>query len=105
MSGESYYNTTRVRGHQLRLYELQAEFQDAKVLEFMENNPSFKASAEDIGRLVLPRAPRTSWGRALCNLTTLGLLEKTDHQVDGKYDRPIYTWRLVVKTPEQGILI
>ena len=101
MSDESYYNTTRVRGHQLRLYEFQAERQEHKVREFMEANPTFEPTAEDIGRLVLPGTPRTSWGRCLTNLKKQGIIAKTDKQLEGQWGRPIYLWRLIQAEPAQ----
>jgi predicted transcriptional regulator len=99
--GGSYYNTTRVRGQELRIYEIAAQRQEERVLEFFQANPRAELSAEDIGRLVLQGTPRTSWGRSLTNLMKRNLLEKTDRQVEGAWGRPIYLWRLKPKDPVQ----
>lgn len=98
---DHYFNTTRVRGRQLASYRAAAESQDEKVLEFFNQNPDRQFTPEDIGRLVLPGTPRTSWGRTLTDLTTIGLLEKTDEQTTGVWGRPIYYWRLARRNPNQ----
>ena len=90
-----YYNTTRLRGQLLLLAESSAEKQESAVLDFFKLNPHALLSAEDIGRLVLPKSPRTSWGRCLSNLKELQLIVKTDEQVIGEWGRPIYLWRLL----------
>lgn len=90
----SYYNTTRVSGGQLDLYESKAKSQEIDVLRFFQKHPTGAFSPEDVGRAVMPRAPRTSVGRALTNLTKEGYLIKTDRKVIGSYGRPIYLWEL-----------
>ena len=94
MNGGSYFNTTRVRGRQLAEYEARAETQEEKVLEFAKHNPELEFTAEDVGRLILPGTPRTSWGRALTNLERRGALVRLDRQVEGSWGRPIYLYRL-----------
>lgn len=101
MSDDDYFNTTRLRGRQLYSYQIQATNQNAKVLEFARHNPGLEFTPEDIGRLVLPGTPRTSWGRAITVNTKKGFLEKTDNQVDGIWGRPIYFWRLKPREPLQ----
>lgn len=91
---DSYYNTTRISGKKLVTYEIKATNQEDRVLEFFRARPDDQFTAEDIGTLVLPGTPRTSWGRALTNLTKRNVLEKTDRQTEGAYGRPIYYWRL-----------
>jgi predicted transcriptional regulator len=102
MSDESYYNTTRVRGQELVLYEILAKRQEERVLEFFMANPKAELSAEDIGKLVLAGTPRTSWGRSLTNLMKRGLIDKLDRQVEGAWGRPIYLWKLKPREPVQG---
>lgn len=95
----SYYNTTHVRGQVLRMFEIAAERQEERVLAFFRANPEAYLSAEDIGRLVLPGTPRTSWGRSLTNLKKRGVIVKTDEQIDGDWGRPIYLWKLAPAKP------
>lgn len=102
MNDDDYFNTTNLRGRQLAGYRIQAKNQNEKVLEFARHYPRLEFTPEDIGRLVLPGTPRTSWGRALTVNTKAGFLEKTDNQVDGAWGRPIYTWRLKPRIPVQG---
>ena len=104
MSDDDYFNTTRLRGRQLAGYEIKAKTQNTKVAEFFRHNPRLEFTPEDIGRLVLPGTPRTSWGRTLTVNTKKGLLEKTDNQLEGAWGRPIYTWRLKPRAPVQAAL-
>ncbi len=106
-AGESYYNTTRVRGQLLKIYEFAAERQEDAVLEFFRANPEALVSAEDIGKLVLPGTPRTSWGRSLTNLKKAGKILKTDELTEGAWGREIYLWKLAPDptVPVQGELL
>lgn len=97
----SYYNTTNSEGKDLDRYAMKAKAQEIKVLAYFQAQPLRTFTPEDIGRDVLPNAPRTSWGRALSNLTKAGELEKTDRQTIGMYGRPVYHWRLASRTPSQ----
>ncbi len=107
MIDDSYYNTTHVRGQLLRIYEFAAQRQEENVLDFFKANPTAKISAEDIGKLVLPKTPRTSWGRCLTNLTKARKLVKTDETVVGEWGREIYLWKLAPdpSIPTQGELL
>lgn len=88
-----YFNTTHLNGKQLHQYEIAAENQDAKILEFFTRNRYIYASAEDLHRMLMPQAPLTSVRRALSNLFKDEFIKKGD-QVDGQYGNPIYTWAL-----------
>ena len=107
MTEDSYYNTTHVRGQKLKVYEFAAERQEEAVLEFFRVKPTAKLSAEDVGRLVLPGTPRTSWGRCLTNLKIAGKIVKTDETVEGAWGREIYLWKLAPdpRQPLQGELL
>jgi hypothetical protein len=100
----TYYNTTHVSGLRLVEYQLAAEHQEDRVLEFARLFPNLKYHAEDIGRYVLPNAPRQSWGRALTNLEQAGLLEKLDEQQLSSWNRPCHLYRLARREPEQSSL-
>lgn len=97
----SYYNTTNSEGRELDSFKIKAKAQELKVLAYFQAHPFQTFTPEDIGRAVLPNAPRTSWGRALSNLTKDGALEKTDRQSIGMYGRPVYHWRLASREPSQ----
>ena len=98
---DSYYNTTHIHGVQLREYEAKAEAQEERVAEWFRHNPDVEATPEDVGRLVLPKAPRHSLSRVLRNLTTQMVLEKVpDKTVEGSYGRPIGFWRLRKSSPK-----
>ncbi len=107
MTDDHYFNTTRVRGQLLRIYEFAAKRQEENVLEFFKANPTAKVSAEDIGKLVLPGTPRTSWGRCLTNLKKARKILKTDETVEGAWGREIYLWQLAPDptAPVQGELL
>jgi len=94
MADDSYYNTTRVTGAQLRQYIESAKGQEAETLKFFLRHSSELLTPEDVNRLVLPTAPRHSISRVMRNLTRAGFLEKTIHQTYGEYGRPIHYWRL-----------
>lgn len=102
---DSYYNTTASEGAELREFKRKAKAQEVAVLDYFMAHPGRDFTPEDIGREVLPNAPRTSWGRALSNLTRAGFLEKTDKQVRGMYGRPVYYWRLAPREPVQSSFI
>ncbi len=92
---DSYYNTTRLRGQVLRMYEAKAEGQEHLVQEWFQANPTIEATPEDVGELILPDAPRHSLARVMCNLTKRGIIEKVEgKRADGQYGRPIGFWRL-----------
>lgn len=97
----TYFNTTHVRGHRLAEYQVAATRQEDKVAEFARHNSLLEFSCEDIGRLVLPGTPRTSWGRACTNLQQAGILVRLDIQVEGAWGRPIYLYKLAPPKPEQ----
>ena len=89
----TYYNTTFVRGQQLAEYTRLAEAQEDRVHEFFRANTGLLLSPEDVHEHVLPTAPRRSIARCLANLTEAGVLVKTDHQVPGRFGRPVHCWR------------
>lgn len=101
----SYYNTTASAGRELAEFRQKAAAQEVKVLDWFLAHPSETFTPEDIGEHVLRGTPRTSWGRALSNLTKAGLLEKTDLQTIGVWGRPVYHWRLVPQEPAQLQLV
>ena len=100
----SYFNSTHIRGQMLSEYEIKARSQNKQTLEFFEHHPYGVFTSEDINDLVMPGAPETSPRRALTWLKTEGLLQQVG-QMKGKYGRPIFTYRLTKREPEQQQLI
>jgi hypothetical protein len=96
-----YFNTTHCRGKQLAEYKILATFQDTKIFEFFRRNPVTYATAEDLQRWLMPKAPLTSVRRALTNLFK-GQYIKRGEQVDGQYGRPIYTFCLNLRNSQMG---
>lgn len=101
----SYFNTTASAGRELAEFRQKAAAQEVKVLDWFLSHPNETFTPEDIGECVLPGTPRTSWGRALSNLTKAGMLEKTDKQTIGAWGRPVYHWRLVPQEPVQTSIL
>jgi hypothetical protein len=90
-----YYNTTKLRGRELwRSYE-KAISQEQRIQNFFEKFPELKLTPDQINYAVFhDQVPITSVRRAITDLTTLGILEKTDHKREGKYGALTHCWRL-----------
>jgi len=84
---QPYHNTTGLAGEQLERRIEQAESQEEVVEALFEAHPA----VQDIA---LPNSPITSVRRAITNLTDESVLRKTDHQKEGPYGDPNYTWTL-----------
>jgi hypothetical protein len=95
----NYFNTTHIRGQELRRYEINAKHQDTKILEFFHRNRHVYATAEDLQKLLMPMAPITSVRRALSNLQS-ELFIKKGPQVEGQYGNAIYSWTLDISEPQ-----
>lgn len=85
-------------------YEIVAESQNHQTLEFFEHHPAGIFTSEDINKLVMPGAPETSPRRALTWLSKYGEIERIG-QTTGKYGRPIFTYRLKHREPQQLFLL
>lgn len=93
----AYFNTTHVRGQQLRAYQEAGEDQENIITLFFQNHPTSEWTPEDLQKYHpwFARTPLTSIRRAFTNLKNSGFIFKTAHQVKGMYGRPIYTWRIM----------
>lgn len=90
----SYFNTNRLSGDDLRQAELDANAQEAAVVAVFKRlrkslapHEVWDASPE------LSKAPLTSVRRAMTSLTDRGVLIKTDRMVMGIYGKPVHLWR------------
>jgi hypothetical protein len=80
---QHYYNTTTLSGRELRQYETAAAGQESDVLALFQTYPDRDFSPDDVHQRVLQDAPITSVRRAMTNLTTRGLLVKTERKTLG----------------------
>lgn len=92
----THFDTTHEPRVQLEEYRRKCGEQQRLVLDWFRRHPDELATPFEIRDRVMPRVPITSVRRAITNLTTIGLLEKTDTQRAGKYGRRNYCWRLAV---------
>ena len=92
---QSYYNTNRESGRTLLASEANAITQEAIILAFFESNDAGLFSPCDVQKEVLSTCPLTSVRRAMTNLSSEGLLEKTKMMKIGIYGKQVHTWRLV----------
>lgn len=91
----TYYNTTHATGRKLADYRGKAATQETRILSYFRRHWNVMRSPSQIqSELGMLDVPITSIRRAMTNLTSDGLLEKTDHQVDGLYGRPEYCWQM-----------
>jgi predicted transcriptional regulator len=92
---KSYHNTNNLTGPDLFTAENQCKNQEIKVMNVFENNPNANLSVEQVWQMGnLTSKPITSIRRAITNLTTRGLLKKTDNMIIGMYGKPIHLWKL-----------
>jgi len=101
-----YYNTTNQSGTPLEESKNKASTQEGKILQLFIRNGKSKFSPSQVWAMGFNEyAPLTSIRRSLSDLTRKGLLEKTNHKVEGLYGRVEYTWRLKSKPSTQGELL
>ncbi|MBU3681623.1 MAG: hypothetical protein FGM16_06765 [Flavobacterium sp.] len=92
---KSYHNTNNLTGPDLFTAEKQCKNQEAQVMSVFENNPNSYLSVEQVWKIGnLQTKPITSIRRAITNLTTQGVLKKTDNMIIGMYGKPIHLWKL-----------
>lgn len=89
-----HHNTTNESGTTLDRMESKAATQDEMVLALFQKHPMMNFTPSEVHAAVLPGAPQTSARRAITNLTTRGLLRKTDQKYMGPYGRPEFAWTL-----------
>ncbi|MDF1536094.1 MAG: hypothetical protein P1S46_06260 [bacterium] len=98
-----FHNTTHQVGEALRIAVENARTQEEKVEVYFRSFPAgHAASASRIHQAIFGWSspiPLTSTRRALTNLTTTGVLEKTCEKTDGAFGRPEHKYRLL---PTEG---
>lgn len=94
-----FYNTTNLKGNELKAAEETTRTQEEIILEFFESNMHMEASPETVQILCFPNdVPLTSVRRGITNLTNAGKLLKTDKTETGRYGAKTHLWRLNVLT-------
>lgn len=88
----THFDTTRAVD--IEAYRRTCGRQQRSVLDWFRRHPTMKCTPFEIHERVLPAAPVTSARRAMTNLTTAGLLVKTEEQRQERYGRCNHLWRL-----------
>ena len=97
----SYYNTTSLKGEELKTSESKALTQDEEVLRLFKTFDALTLTPERLHKYLQDTNPKyanvpiTSTRRAFSNLKNRGLIEKTETMVKGNYGKPVNTWKLV----------
>lgn len=90
----THFDTTHEPRSQLEEYRRKCGRQQRLVLDWFRRHPGELATPFQIRERVLPDAPITSVRRAMTNLTTVELLEKTEVTKLEQHGRRNYCWRL-----------
>lgn len=94
----SYFNTTHSSGAALSQYQGSAKAQEDHIAQIFQRHPTAAYTPSEVRAMVISIVqadiPITSIRRAMTNLTTVGVLRKTQQQKTGPYGRPEYMWRL-----------
>ena len=92
----SYYNTTSLSGEDLRVAQNSALKQEDRIEQFFRVNGTIEMTPFEVMDTLYGQAlvPITSVRRAMTNLTTKGVLIKTDTQRVGPYGKVSNCWKL-----------
>ncbi len=93
----SFFNTIGLAGERLKQAIKDCKTQEDKVFMFLRAFPHRGFTAYEIRDAVLPKSPRTSAVRALCNLRDEGVVEKTDVMVIERHGKPNHLWAVAKK--------
>lgn len=89
-----FFNTTNLKGLDLKKREMRAGSQNKLILDYFKANASFLFTPFEIQKaLNLDRTPITSIRRAMTTLTELGYLIRTDTMRNGDYNEPNHCWK------------
>jgi len=89
----AFFNTTNLPHSELKVRELKADSQNAKILECFANNPNIDFTPCEIWQR-FKQWPLTSIRRSITTLTDSGYLVKTSVKRPGIYGELNYTWTL-----------
>ena len=89
-----YYNTTNLKGDELKTSQKKTASQEQKVLKIFNKYQIPLSPTEVYRNFTSSNAPLTSIRRALSNLTRDGKLEKTSKKKLGMYGKYEHCWKL-----------
>jgi len=99
----AYYNTNKEEGAVLGASKQQNERQEDRILRWFRAHPKAKRTPCEIwGELFGGHIPLTNVRRGMTDLTSEGLLEKTNYMRRGRYGKQVHTWRLAPPPPSGG---
>jgi hypothetical protein len=96
----SYHATVALSRPEREQRNRQARTQDDQVLDWFRMHPSAELSAEDVHAELAPTWPLGSTRRALSNLKNRGVMERTDHLVEGSQGHSVHCYRLARPCPQ-----
>lgn len=97
----THYNTTGLVGNDLKKANINANSQSGKIMDYLKVNGFNSISPTEAHRLILPNNPITSVRRALTDLASMGLLEKSSQKRMGGYGQLEHIWRIPNRIPTQ----
>lgn len=90
----THYNTTALTGEDLRKARVKAGGQKEKILQFFQDHPRTSFTPAQVHLHFGQQMVLNSVRRCITDLTTEGLLEKTEERRQGLYGSDNFTWRL-----------
>jgi len=95
----SYFNTTNLTGSPLAVSREKAQSQQELILGLFRQHPKRNWTPDEVHRhLFGGNVPLTSVRRAITNLTSDGILEKTQYKRRGRFGKDAYAWKLKAVT-------
>lgn len=91
---EGFFNTIGETGQELKESRANANKQETRILELM-TEPCTPFEVHRLYCLKYPEVPITSIRRAMSNMSSKGLLEKTEQKKTEKYGKVNYLWKKV----------
>ena len=91
----SYYNTNSESGETLTTSRIRVNIQERDIISVFNGRPGRKMTPFDVQDDVGHHVPITSIRRAITNLTSRGVLTKSDAMKLGRYGKMNHCWELV----------
>ena len=97
-----FYNTTSETGSTLKGFRNASLGQDNEVLFFFRSHSDKSYSSHDVEDH-FKKYPRSSIVRSMNTLEREGKISKTGLKVEGKYGRPVHTYRFSDETGQNNL--